>query len=149
MPQLSPRSIASAKSWRRGSTTTWPDQPSPPGDLLRAADAAFDAREIDAALAVLAPDVAWPRAFTGGVARGRAEVQAYWTEQWSEIDPHVEPTAFHPEAAGRVLVHVHQVVRGRAGAGVGGEPVGHRFTTESGRIRAVEVSPPPTGDDDL
>jgi ketosteroid isomerase-like protein len=94
-----------------------PDFPSPDIALLRTAYAAFNARDIDAALAVMAPDVAWPKAFTGGVARGRAEVQAYWTEQWSEIDPHVEPTAFHPEAAGRVLVHVHQVVRASFGGG--------------------------------
>src|SRR3546814_11112882 len=59
--------------------------------LLRAAYAAFNARDIDAALALMTPDVAWPRAFKGGFVRGHEEVRAYWTEQWSEIDPHVEP----------------------------------------------------------
>src|SRR3546814_13394983 len=55
--------------------------------LLRAAYAAFNARDIDAALALMTPDVAWPRAFKGGFVRGHEEVRAYWTEQWSEIDP--------------------------------------------------------------
>ncbi len=109
-----------------------PDQPSPDIELLRAAYAAFNARDIDAALATMARDVAWPKAFKGGFARGHQEVRAYWTEQWSEIDPRVQPTSFHPEAAGRILVHVHQVVRDMAGAVVADGHVGHRFTIESG-----------------
>lgn len=123
-----------------------PDEPLPDIELLRAAYAAFNARDIDAALAVMAPDVAWPKAFKGGVARGHQEVRAYWTEQWSEIDPHVEPASFHPEGAGHTLVEVHQVVRDLAGAVVADGHVGHRFTIESGLIRAMEVCPlPPPG----
>ncbi|MHC5855234.1 nuclear transport factor 2 family protein, partial [Nostoc sp.] len=93
-----------------------PDQPAPEIELLRAAYAAFNARNIDAALALMTPNVAWPKAFKGGFVRGPEEVRAYWTEQWSEIDPHVEPVAFHPEEAGRILVDVHQVVLDLAGA---------------------------------
>ena len=120
-----------------------PDQPAPHADLLRAAYAAFNARDIDATLAAMAPDVAWPRAFKGGFVRGHDEVRAYWTEQWAEIDGRVEPVAFHPEGAGRVLVEVHQVVRDLAGGVVSDGHVGHRFTIESGLIRAMEVCPPP------
>src|SRR5215469_8022233 len=93
-----------------------PDRTAPEIELLRAAYAAFNARNIDAALALMTLDVAWPRAFKGGVVSGPEEVRAYWTEQWSEINPHVEPVAFHPEDAGHVLVEVHQVVRNLAGA---------------------------------
>jgi len=42
-----------------------PDQPPPEVELLRAAYAAFNARDFDDALATMAPDVAWPRAFLG------------------------------------------------------------------------------------
>lgn len=63
-------------------------------ELLRAAYAAFNARDIDAALALMSPDVVWPKAFKGGFVRGSEEVRAYWTEQWSEINPHVEPVSF-------------------------------------------------------
>ncbi len=122
-----------------------PDQPSPEVELLRAAYAAFNARDFDAAFATMAPDVAWPRAFKGGVVRGHQEVRAYWTEQWSEIDPHVEPVSFHPEGAGRILVDVHQVVRDLDGAVLGDEHVGHRFTIENGLIQAMEVCPLPFG----
>jgi ketosteroid isomerase-like protein len=112
--------------------------------LLRAAYAAFNARDIDAALALMTPDVVWPRAFKGGFVRGPEEIRAYWTEQWSEIDGHVEPVAFHSEDAGQVLVEVHQVVRDLAGAVLGDEHVGHRFTIAHGLIQAMEVSPIPS-----
>ena len=115
------------------------EPPSPPIALLRAAYAAFNARDIDAALALMTPDVAWPRAFKGGLVRGPAEVRAYWTEQWSEISPQVEPLAFHPEDGGRVLVEVHQVVRDMAGTILADERVGHRFSIERGFIQGMEV----------
>lgn len=120
-----------------------PNQPSPETELLRAAYAAFNARDIDAALATMRPSVTWPKAFKGGFVEGHDEVRAYWTEQWSEIDPHVEPVSFHPEGAGRILVDVHQVVRDRAGAVLGDEHVGHRFTIEDGLIQGMEVCPLP------
>jgi ketosteroid isomerase-like protein len=108
-------------------------------ELLRAAYAAFNARDADAALALMAPDVAWPRAFKGGFVRGPEEVRAYWAEQWSEIDPHVEPLAFHAEDDGRILVEVHQVVRDLAGTVLADDRVGHRFTIQDGLIQRMEV----------
>lgn len=118
-----------------------PDQPALEIEMLRAAYTAFNARDIDAALALMAPDVAWPRAFKGGFVRGPEEVRAYWTEQWSEIDGQVEPVAFHAEDAGQIWVEVHQVVRDLAGAVLADEHVGHRFTIEHGLIQAMEVCP--------
>src|SRR3954462_4388951 len=117
-----------------------PDQPTPLQiERLRAAYAAFNARDIDAALATMTADVAWPRAFKGGFVEGPEAVRAYWTEQWAEIDPHVEPVAFHYESDGRLLVTVEQVVRDLAGNVVAKGQVGHRFTIEGGLIRGMEV----------
>jgi ketosteroid isomerase-like protein len=121
-----------------------PDQTAPAIELLRAAYAAFNARDIDAALALMTPDVSWPRAFKGGFVRGPEEIRAYWTEQWSEIDGQVEPVAFHAKDAGQILVEVHQVVRDLAGAILADEHVGHRFTFENGLIQAMEVCPLPS-----
>lgn len=112
--------------------------------LLRTAYAAFNARNIDATLALMTPDVHWPRAFKGGFVRGPEEVRAYWTEQWSEIDGHVEPVAFHLEGSGQVLVKVHQVVRDLTGDVLADEHVGHRFTIENDLIKAMEVCPLPS-----
>lgn len=126
-----------------------PDRPAPEIALLRAlsaAYAAFNARDIDAALILMTPDVSWPRAFKGGFVRGPEEIRAYWTEQWSEIDPHVEPIAFHTEDAGQVLVEVHQVVCDLAGAVLADEHVGHRFTIEQGLIQSMEICLLPSSD---
>lgn len=112
--------------------------------LLRSAYAAFNARNVEAALALMTPDVAWPRAFKGGFVRGHDEVRAYWREQWSEIDPHVEPVAFQPDGIEQILVDVQQVVRDLAGAILADERVGHRFTFAHGLIRAMEVAPAPS-----
>jgi hypothetical protein len=76
--------------------------------------------------------------------QGPEEVRAYWTEQWSEINPHVEPVAFHPEGGGRILVEVHQVVRDLTRAVLADEHVGHRFTIEQGLIQSMEICPLPS-----
>lgn len=115
------------------------NQPASDIELLRAAYAAFNARDINAALALMTADVVWPRAFKGSFVRGHEEVRAYWTEQWSEIDPYVEPSAFHPEESGMILVDVHQVVRDLAGSVVADQHVGHRFTIDHGLIQVMEV----------
>ena len=112
-------------------------------ELLNTAYRAFNARDIGAALATMSPDVSWPKAFKGGFVRGHEAVRAYWTEQWSEINPHVEPVSFHREDDGRILVDVHLVVRDLAGAVVADEHVGHRFTLANGLVQAMEVGPPP------
>ncbi|MGA8442154.1 MAG: nuclear transport factor 2 family protein [Candidatus Sulfotelmatobacter sp.] len=79
--------------------------------LLRNAYAAFNARDIDSALATMQPDVAWPNGMEGGMVHGHEGVREYWTRQWGLIDPHVEPVTFDLDEAGRVVVGVHQVAR--------------------------------------
>lgn len=107
--------------------------------LLQAVYDAFNARDIYTALSMMTFDVDWPRAFKGGFVHGPDAVRSYWTEQWSEIDPNVEPVAFHTQADGEVLVDVHQVVRGFDGALLADEIVQHRFTIAGGLIRKMEV----------
>ena len=108
-------------------------------EVLQAAYAAFNSRNIDAAIVIMTPDVKWPKAFKGGFVQGPEEVRAYWTEQWSEIDPTVEPVSFHREDSGSILVNVHQVVRDLSGEVLADDHVGHRFTLENGLIRSMEV----------
>ncbi|BDA66278.1 hypothetical protein CAL7716_004440 [Calothrix sp. PCC 7716] len=120
-------------------TDIMPNQPTSEIELLRAAYTAFNARDLDAALALMTPDVHWPRAFKGGFVRGTEEVRAYWTEQGGEIDAHVEPVAFNPQEDGQILVKVHQVVRDLAGAVLADEDVGHCFTFKDGLIQAMEI----------
>ena len=108
-------------------------------ELLRAAYAAFNAHDIDTALALMACDVVLQKAFKGGFVCGHEEIRAHWTEGWSRVNLHDEPVAFHPEEGRQVLVEVHQVVRDLAGAVLTDRHVGHRFTIEHGLIRSMEV----------
>lgn len=107
---------------------------------LRAAYAAFNARNIDAALVTMTSDVTWPKAFKGGFVQGHQAIRAYWTEQWSEINPHVEPVAFGAQPDGSILVDVHQVVRDLSGTLVADVHAGHRFTFANGLIQRMEIS---------
>lgn len=109
--------------------------------VLRAAYAAFNGRDISAALKLMNADVSWPKAFKGGFVQGPEEIREYWTEQWSEVNPHVEPIAFYPQNDSKILVDVHQVVRNLGGAVVADEHVGHLFTFENGLIKAMQISP--------
>lgn len=95
----------------------------------------------------MAPNVTWPKAFKGGFVYGPEEIRTYWTEQWSEINPHVEPVAFYSENSDRILVDVHQVVRDLTGAVIADVHVGHRFTISNGLIQGMEVCPLPPSDE--
>ncbi|MET0355848.1 MAG: nuclear transport factor 2 family protein [Cellvibrio sp.] len=108
--------------------------------LLRAAYTAFNARDISAALKLMNEDVTWPKAFKGGFVKGPDEIRKYWTEQWSEINPQVEPAAFYPQNDSQILVDVHQVVRSLDGSVLADEHVGHLFTIKNGLIQAMEIS---------
>ena len=48
-------------------------------------------RDIDSALALMSENVSWPKASEGGRVVGKQEIRTYWSRQWNEFDPHVEP----------------------------------------------------------
>ena len=111
--------------------------------LLRRAYAAFNARNIDDALALMRPDVDWPNAWEGGRAIGHAAVRDYWTRQFGAITPHVEPLGFEDEAPGVVMVRVHQVVKDAAGALLSEGFVRHTYTFSDGLVARMDVSEEP------
>jgi ketosteroid isomerase-like protein len=107
--------------------------------VLERTYAAFNARDIDAVLAVMRPDVVWPNGMEGGTFVGHAAVRAYWTRQWGLIDPRVEPRGFTVEADGRVAVAVHQVVRDLAGTVLKDDMVQHVYAFHDGLIESMEI----------
>ncbi len=96
--------------------------------VIERAYLAFNERDIDGALALMTEDVSWPRASEGGVVVGKEEIRAYWTRQWGEFDPHVEPLAISEEEGGKVRVRVHQLVKSLAGEVLSDSEVMHVFT---------------------
>ena len=107
--------------------------------ILERAYAAFNARDIDAALATMDVDVIWPNGMDGGNVYGHNGVRAYWLRQWSMIDPRVDPVHFETDESGRIVVEVHQVVRNLAGDVVKDQMVRHAYVIENGRIKSMEI----------
>jgi len=107
--------------------------------LLTAAYSAFNARDIDAALALMQPDVDWPNGMEGGRVHGHAEVRAYWSRQWKKIDPHVEPVRTTDDAAGNTIVDVHQVIRDLSGTVLKQMMVQHVYSFRDGLIARMEI----------
>jgi cation diffusion facilitator family transporter len=96
--------------------------------MLRDLYAAFNARDIDAVLERMAPDVNWPNLMEGGRVEGREAVREYWTRQFSLMQPNVEPVEISEQDDGSVVVHVHQIVRSLAGDVLSDDHLTHNWT---------------------
>ena len=99
----------------------------------------FNARDIEAVLAALHPDVTWANGMEGGHVVGREAVRSYWTRQWAMLDPHVQPTAFSTGPDGETIVEVHQTVRDLQGALLVDQMVGHILRIENGLITRFDI----------
>jgi ketosteroid isomerase-like protein len=107
--------------------------------LLRRAYEAFNARDIDGALATMQPDVEWPNGMEGGTVHGHTGVREYWTRQWGVLDPHVDPVSFAMDEQGRIIVEVHQVVHDIPGKLLLDRMVQHVYSIEAGLIRNMQI----------
>ena len=107
--------------------------------LIEEAYSAFNKRDIDGALALMTQDVSWPKASEGGKVVGKEEIRAYWTRQWGEFDPHVEPLEMTKEDEGKTRVRVHQIVKTLQGDVLSDSEVRHLFTVNSGLIAAMDL----------
>ena len=108
-------------------------------NLLAQAYRAFNGRDIDGALALMSDDVSWPRSSEGGRALGKQEVRDYWTHQWQQFDPHVEPLQIVDRPDGTAEVRVHQLVKSLGGEVLADSEVWHVFTLQDGLIERMEV----------
>ena len=108
-------------------------------NLIREAYAAFNRRDIDAALALMTEDVDWPKASEGGRVVGKDEIRAYWTRQWAEFDPHVDPLDITSLGNCRFDVQVQQLVKDLHGVVLSNQVVVHTFTVADGLIASMSV----------
>jgi hypothetical protein len=107
--------------------------------IIEQAHSAFNKRNIDGALALITEDVSWPKASEGGKVVGKEGIRAYWTRQWGEFDPHVEPLAMTEEDAGKIRVRVHQLVKSLQGDVLSDSEVLHMFTVKRDLIAAMDL----------
>jgi ketosteroid isomerase-like protein len=115
-------------------------------EILRSAYRAFNARDLESALAVMHPDVDWPNAWEGGRVVGRAAPREYWTRQFAAISSHVEPEGFTDEPDGAVTVDVHQVVHNpHSRELISDSRVRHRYRFDEGLVIRMDVLEPAAG----
>jgi hypothetical protein len=110
-----------------------------PETLIRKAYSAFNARDIDSALALMTDNVRWPKASEGGHVVGKAEIRAYWTRQWEAFDPNVEPIDLIVRADGKLEVKVHQLVKSLDGDVLSDSEVHHFYTISNGLIECMDL----------
>jgi ketosteroid isomerase-like protein len=112
-------------------------------ERIRGIYAAFNARDVEALLEQMTPDVDWPNAWEGGRVHGREEVREYWRRQFEEIDPTVTPTRIETQPDGRVAVTVDQRISDKQGRLLGQNEVIHLYTfDQSGLVERMDVEEP-------
>lgn len=107
--------------------------------LIAQAYSAFNDRDIDSALALMSESVSWPKASEGGRAVGKEEIRAYWTRQWQEFDPHVEPIEVIDREGDKTDVKVHQLVKSLGGDVLSDTEVWHVHTIVDGLIQRMDL----------
>ena len=107
--------------------------------LIAQAYSAFNRRDIDSALALMSENVSWPKASEGGRVAGKEEIRAYWTRQWKEFDPHVEPLEVTDREGGITDVKVRQIVKSLGGDVLSDSEVWHVYTIANGLIERMDL----------
>jgi hypothetical protein len=108
-------------------------------DLIKKAYTAFNQRDIDKALSTFHTNVQWPKAFEGGYVSGHNEIREYWTRQWSEINPNVEPIGMKERLNGSLEVEIHQIVKDLQGNSLFDGTVKHIYTLQDGLLRRMDI----------
>ena len=108
-------------------------------EILQAAYRDFNARNIDAVISHMHPDVEWANGMEGGHVHGKDEVHAYWTRQFTTLNPRVEPIRIEPDQHGNWVVEVHQVVHDTQGNLLLDTTVYHTYQFRDGLIARMDI----------
>jgi hypothetical protein len=108
-------------------------------EILNAAYRDFNARNIDAVISRMHPAVEWANGMEGGHVHGRDAVHAYWTRQFTTLNPHVDPVSIEPGKNGHWIVSVHQVVRDLEGNLLLDTTVYHTYQFRDGLIARMDI----------
>jgi hypothetical protein len=109
-------------------------------EILRNAYRDFNARNIDAVLSRMHPQVEWANGMEGGHVHGKEEVRAYWTRQFTTLNPQVEPVHIDRAQDGNWVVQVHQVVHDLSGNLQLDTTVYHTYQFRDGLIARMDIA---------
>jgi SnoaL-like domain len=107
--------------------------------LMAAIYSAFNRRDTQGALAFMSENVSWPKASEGRRVVGKGEIRAYWSRQWEEFDPQVEPIEVIDRRAGHTDVRVRQIVKNLDGEVLFDGEVWHSYTIAGGLIERMDL----------
>lgn len=100
---------------------------------------AFNAKDVEAAGALLHPDADWPDLFGPERLQGREAVREMWAEQFAKFDPEITLLEMTALPDGRRRAKVSYVVRTLDGKLFTEEPATHVFSFRDGLIAGMEV----------
>jgi hypothetical protein len=108
-------------------------------ELIDRLYAAFNRRDVDATLALMSENVSWPKASEGGRVVGKQAIREYWTRQWGEFNPRVDPIEVLEHKDDKVEVKVHQLVKALNGDTLSDTEVTHVYTIANGLVERMEI----------
>ncbi len=99
---------------------------------------AFNRRDVEKIISMMAEDVKWANGLEGGYVFGRDNVREYWRRQFEIINPHLE--ILESEAGeNKSVVKLRQTVKDLSGNVLDDKTVEHIFTFENGLIKNFEI----------
>jgi ketosteroid isomerase-like protein len=110
-------------------------------DLVRRAYRAFNDRDIEAAVALMHPEVSWPDATTGEIIRGSHALRWHWRTVFGHMHPILELDDLRERSDGLLEAVVRHILRDPDGTVLQDDRLVHLFTIEDGLIKRVEISP--------
>ena len=108
-------------------------------EIINQAYHAFNNRNISAVLAFMDKDVHWPNGWEGGYVEGQNAVRDYWTRQWKELNPFVQPVSFKSIDDDKLAVTVHQLVKDMKDTILFDGNILHIYTFKNGLIKSMEI----------
>ena len=110
-------------------------------EILQTAYRDFNARNIEAVISRMHPEVEWANGMEGGHVHGKDEVRAYWTRQFTTLRPRVEPVSIEPDGHGNWVIEVHQVVHDTQGNLLIDTTVYHTYRFRDQLISRMDINP--------
>ena len=111
----------------------------PEPEVLSAAYRNFNARNIEAVISNMHPQVEWANGMEGGHVHGKDAVRAYWTRQFTTLNPRVDPMKIEPGKRADWIVEVHQVVHDIQGNLLLDTTVYHAYQFRDGLIARMDI----------
>ncbi|HWB28679.1 MAG TPA: nuclear transport factor 2 family protein [Chitinophagaceae bacterium] len=101
---------------------------------------AFNKRDMDAALAIVHPNVAWSNGISGGYIHGRDGLREYWRSQWQVANSDIEPVSIAADGKGKIVANVRHIVRDTHENIIEDEMLQHTYLIEDNLIKHMDVA---------